>query len=310
MFSQDRELAYDWISQPYHDMAEEQIIGRRDGDFLPAKSAAQLDRMKHGVISSGEPARAEVRIDFPAETVWQDVTLVPTTAADGTLTGLIGAAVDISERKQFESHVRLLMRELTHRSKNLLAVTQALMRQTASTSSSLEDFSPRFAARLDSLARAYDLLIKDDWRGTTMEELVRSQLAHYTDKQSSQIEITGISLRMPPDATQNIGMALHELATNAAKFGALSVPAGQVCVHWEVEGGEQGAPICRISWRETGGPLVTPPKRRGFGQVVIEHTVARAVNGRVTLAYKPTGVEWSLVFPVQRPTAVAENEAA
>jgi two-component sensor histidine kinase len=172
------------------------------------------------------------------------------------------------------------------------------MRQTASHAASVEDFAGRFAARLDSLAGSYDLLIRDGWRGTTMEELVRSQLTHYTDKQDSQIDIAGAMLRVPPDATQNIGMALHELATNAAKYGALSVPVGRVVVHWQVERDASGAPLCRICWRESGGPPVVPPSRRGFGQVVIERAVARSVGGTVTLLYNPTGVEWSLVFPL------------
>jgi len=298
VFSQDLDLAYSWISQSFRDLLPEQIVGLADADFLPPAAAAQLDRLKRGVIESGEPARAEIRIDFPPETLWHDVTLVPTLSADGTVGGLIGAVVDISERKQFESHIRLLMRELTHRSKNLLAVIQAVMRQTASHAASVDDFTGRFAARLDSMAGAYDLLIKDGWRGTTMEELVRSQLAHYTDRQDSQIEIAGAELRVPPDATQNIGMALHELATNAAKYGALSVPVGRVHVHWQVEHDTQGAPTCRISWRESGGPPVVPPSRRGFGQVVIERAVARSVGGAVTLLYNPTGVEWMLVFPL------------
>jgi two-component sensor histidine kinase len=93
-------------------------------------------------------------------------------------------------------------------------------------------------------------------------------------------------------------MALHELATNAAKYSALSVPVGRVHVHWQVEHDTQGAPTCRISWRESGGPPVVPPSRRGFGQVVIERAVARSVGGAVTLLYNPTGVEWMLVFPL------------
>jgi PAS domain S-box-containing protein len=301
VFSQDADLVYRWISQSFRDQTPEQIVGRTDSDVMPRETAAQLDRLKRGVITSREPARTELRVDGPADTMWYDLTVVPTVAEDGTVTGLVGGAVDISDRKQFESHVRLLMRELTHRSKNLLAVIQALMRQTASHATSLEDFSRRFSARLDSLAGAHDLLIKDDWRGTTMEELVRSQLAHYTDRQGSQIDIAGPLLRVPPDATQNIGMALHELATNAAKYGALSQPAGQVCVHWDLTEDPQteGGKLCCITWQESGGPAVTAPGRRGFGQVVIERTVARAVNGKVTLAYNPTGVEWTLVFPVR-----------
>ncbi len=298
VFSQDSDLAYRWVSQPFRDLTPEELVGRKDSDFMPAEAVAQLDRIKRSVLASGATAHAEIRVESGASPAWYDLTVMPTLARGGAVDGVIGGAVDITDRKQFDAHVRLLMRELTHRSKNLLAVVQALMRQTASHADNIQDFSRRFAARLESVAAAYDLLIKDDWRGTTLAELVASQLAHYTDTQASQIEISGPSLRLPPDSTQNIGMALHELATNAAKYGALSVPTGKVEVRWALERDPQGEATCRISWQESGGPIVGPPGRRGFGQVVIERTVARAVNGAVTLAYNPGGLEWTLVFPV------------
>jgi PAS domain S-box-containing protein len=297
VFSQDRDLTYSWVSQSFGGLPPDQIVGKTDAEFLPPETSAALAKLKTSVIASGETARGEVRADFPPDVVWYELSLVPTRAADGSITGLIGGAVDISERKEYESHVRMLMREVTHRSKNLLAVVQALMRQTAAHVDTIEDFSARFAARLQSLAGAYDLLIKDDWRGTALEELVRSQLAQYLDKQGAQIEIGGSPVRVPPEATQNIGMALHELATNAAKYGALSVPGGRLRVHWKIEHDED-AVNCRIWWQESGGPIVTPPGRRGFGQIVIERTVARAVGGKVTVAYNETGLEWMLIFPL------------
>lgn len=298
VFSQDRELVYRWISQPFRELSPTELVGRRDSDFMPAEAVAQLDRIKRGVLASGTTAHAEVRVESGSSPAWYDLTVMPTLARGGAVDGVIGGAVDITDRKQFDAHVRLLMRELTHRSKNLLAVVQALMRQTATHADNIQDFSRRFAARLESVAAAYDLLIKDDWRGTTLAELVASQLAHYTDTQASQIQISGPNLRLPPDSTQNIGMALHELATNAAKYGALSVSTGKVAVSWSLERDAKDEPTCRISWQESGGPLVGPPGRRGFGQVVIERTVARAVNGTVTLLYNPGGLEWTLLFPV------------
>jgi PAS domain S-box-containing protein len=297
VFAQRRDLTYSWVSQGFRDITADQIVGRTDSDFLPPEAVAQLNTLKSGVLETGVPAAAEVRIDFPPSTIWYDLHIVPSFAPDGGIDGIIGGAVDISERKHYESHIRTLMREVTHRSKNLLAVVQALMRQTAAHASTIGDFSERFAARLDSLAGAYDLLIKDDWRGTTIDELVRSQLARFS-AQDSQIRLAGPPVRLPPDATQNIGMALHELATNAARYGALSVATGRLSVTWQIEDGDNEQPACRIWWQETGGPLVAPPDHHGFGQTVIERTVARAVGGRVTLAYHPQGLEWMLVFPI------------
>ncbi len=296
VFSQDENLVYGWISRGTPETAAADIIGKTDAGFQPDSAATVLERVKRSVLASGEPVRTEVRIDYPSGTHWYDMTLVPTRNAEGQVDGLVGGAVDISERKQHDAHVRLLLREITHRSKNLLAVIQAIMRQTASHTLSIGDFTKRFSARLDALAGSLDLLVQEDWRGVTLADLVRSQLAHHADAGASQIELEGGKLQLPPDAAQNIGMALHELATNAAKYGALSVPEGRVRVSWQTEIHANGQEFCRLSWEECHGPPVTPPARRGFGQVVIERTVARAVGGKVTLTYPPEGVHWTLEF--------------
>jgi two-component sensor histidine kinase/CHASE3 domain sensor protein len=296
VFSQDASLTYGWISRGTPDTLPGEIVGKTDADFQPASATPHLERLKRGVLGTGEPVRTEMRIDYAAGTHWYDLNLVATHDATGAIDGLVGGAVDISERKQYEAHVRLLLREITHRSKNLLAVIQAIMRQTATHSSSVADFTARFSARMDALAGSLDLLVQEDWRGVTLADLVRSQLAHHADAGASQIELDGGRLQLPPDAAQNIGMALHELATNASKYGALSVPEGRVRVSWENEINSKGETFCRLSWQERNGPTVVAPARRGFGQVVIERTVARAVGGQVTLSYPPEGVHWTLEF--------------
>jgi two-component sensor histidine kinase/CHASE3 domain sensor protein len=296
VFSQDVSLIYGWISRGTPDTAPSEIVGKTDAEFQPSAVIPVLERLKRGVLGSGEPVRTEMRMDYTAGTHWYDLTLVPTHDDTGAIDGLVGGAVDISERKQYEAHVRLLLREITHRSKNLLAVIQAIMRQTATHSISVSDFTARFSARMDALAGSLDLLVQEDWRGVTLADLVRSQLAHHADAGESQIELDGGRLQLPPDAAQNIGMALHELATNASKYGALSVPQGRVRVSWENEINSKGETFCRLSWEERNGPIVVAPSRRGFGQVVIERTVARAVGGKVTLSYPPEGVHWTLEF--------------
>jgi len=211
--------------------------------------------------------------------------------------GIIGGAVDITDRKEHEARIHLLMRELTHRSRNLLSVIQAIGRQSAASSVSTDDFLERFGARLQSLAESQDLLVRDSWKGASMRELVRSQLGHYSDLEGSQIELEGDTVTVGPDAAQHIGMALHELATNAAKYGALSSPEGKVRIHWKLVPDGNGGLRCHLAWQETDGPTVAPPKRRGFGHVVTKRTVAQALDGTVTLAFAPTGVCWSLDFP-------------
>ncbi len=228
---------------------------------------------------------------------WYDLTVHPLTDGHGGITGVIGGTVDITRYKDQEARIRLLMRELTHRSKNLLTVIQAIMRQTAANSVSLEDFEARFSARLQSLAGSHDLLVREDWQGASMRELVQSQLGHYSDRAESRIELSGRPLQIQPDAAQHIGMALHELATNAAKYGALSTPDGKVAISWRVNPAADGTPLCTLEWVETGGPAVERPSRRGFGRVVIERTVARALGGEVRVDYAASGLRWTLEFP-------------
>jgi len=216
---------------------------------------------------------------------------------DGVAVRMTGTARDITERKRWEDHIQLLMREVTHRSKNLLAVIQAMARQTKLASRDVDDFEVRFSGRLQALAASHDLLVQRDWHGVSISELVRSQLGHYLDQHASQIEIEGQGLIVTPEAAQNIGLAVHELSTNAAKYGALSVPEGRVEVRWHrTPPGGDAARLC-MSWIEKGGPEVRLPSHKGFGQVVTEQLTARALQGKAHLVFAPTGVSWTLDIP-------------
>jgi PAS domain S-box-containing protein len=210
---------------------------------------------------------------------------------------MTGTARDITDRKRWEDHITLLMREVTHRSKNLLAVIQAMARQSKVGSKTVADFERRFSGRLQALAASHDLLVQRDWHGVPIGELIRSQLGHYLDQQASQIEIDGQRLIVTPEAAQNIGLAVHELSTNAAKYGALSVPQGQVKVHWSCTGYPSANSRFRMMWVERNGPAVTPPSQTGFGHVVMEQLAARALQGEATLKFKPEGVCWTLEIP-------------
>jgi two-component sensor histidine kinase len=188
------------------------------------------------------------------------------------------------------------MREVTHRSKNLLAVIQAMARQTKLASRDVNDFEVRFSGRLQALAASHDLLVQRDWHGVALPELVRSQLAHYLDHHATQITIEGPGLIVTPEAAQNIGLAVHELSTNAAKYGALSVPEGRVSVCWS-QANSGGIERVHMSWMESGGPEVVPPSRKGFGQLVTEQLTARALQGTADLQFGAAGVSWKLDIP-------------
>ncbi|MDB5640685.1 MAG: domain S-box protein [Hyphomicrobiales bacterium] len=214
----------------------------------------------------------------------------------GIATRMIGIARDITDRKQREGHIHMLMREIAHRSKNLLAVIQAMARQTATAGGTAKEFETRFTARLESLAGSQDLLVMQDWHGASLRDLTRSQLVHYSDLIGRRILIDGPDVMLKPEAAQNIGLALHELSTNAAKYGALSNVEGKVHLNWDVVQDHDEPLLCML-WRETGGPEVSPPAREGFGHKVLKRIAAHALEGKVTLDFAPDGLVWRLEIP-------------
>ena len=299
VFTQDPDLRYTSVSKPLFGRESTEIHGKRDDELLPAQSAAAIVTLKHEVLEKGVPQNAELRVDDGSHALWYDFHIEPMRDISGSLVGLTGAAVDITERKESEAHLRLLLRELTHRSKNLLAVIQAMARQTAKHTGNVETFLERFSARLQALARSHDLLVAESWHGASLHDLIRSQLGYYIDRDAGQVSIEGPEIQLKPEAAQSLGLALHELATNAAKHGALSKAGGRVQIKWQPSsnGGVE------LFWRETSGPKVATPTKRGFGSMVIEHNLARALDADVALDFAAEGLTCRMAVPQTQITA-------
>jgi PAS domain S-box-containing protein len=219
--------------------------------------------------------------------------------ADGKAQRLVSIVGDITERKTTEDHVRLLMRELAHRSKNLLAVVHAISVQTGRTALNVDEFNARFILRLKGLAASHDLLIDQNWQGAPLDQLVRDQLAPFVEAGSARLEIEGPHVLLSPEAAQAIGLALHELATNAVKHGSLSVPAGRTAISWELENSGAFPRQLRLRWTERGGPAVKLPSHKGFGHVVFERIVSASLKGKVVMDFDPQGLNWELTIPVE-----------
>lgn len=207
---------------------------------------------------------------------------------------LVRAGEEISSR---ERHIRLVMRELSHRSKNLLSIIQAMARQSGQAAVDYPTFARMFDARLAALSRSQDLLVLRDWSGGDMGELIRGQAEPFLRDGVKQLSVEGPALFLNPVAVQNIGMAIHELATNASKYGALSTALGRVDVQWNVYLTGGGEARVRMLWRESGGPEAQPPRRRGFGRIVIEKVVPAALAGQAHLSWALEGFEWQLDVP-------------
>jgi PAS domain S-box-containing protein len=207
--------------------------------------------------------------------------------AQGTV---VGTVHDITERKEREQRERLLMSEINHRAKNMLSVVDAIAHQTAAKTP--EDFVERFSHRIQALSANQDLLIRNAWYGVEIEDLVRAQLAPFADLIGSRIIEHGPKLRLNAATAQAIGLALHELTTNAGKYGSLSTERGRVDVSWGIAND-----TFTTSWTERDGPPVSPPQRRGFGTIVMQEMAERSVDGRVELDYAPSGLTWRLTCP-------------
>ena len=264
----------------------------------------EAEREEHrGRLASGEAHEFETRQTSPDGTaidLW--VTTAPMRAPAGPVIGASLIFRDVSPQKRREDHIRFLMRELTHRSKNLLAVIQAMARQSLTGGTTPEEFVRRFTDRLAGLAGSHDLLSSVDWRGASLMDLIRSQLNHYEDLFGTRILLEGEDVLLRPAAAQNVGIALHELSTNAAKYGALSNADGRVTIAWTLGG--DGACTLTLTWRETGGPPVTAPTRKGFGTVVMDRIAGRALGGRSGIGFEPGGVVWTLDVPASAAVAV------
>jgi PAS domain S-box-containing protein len=225
------------------------------------------------------------------------LTVSPLRDEAGKVIGASKVARDITERKRAEEHVRFVMKELSHRTKNLMAVVQAISLQTVKRSRDFEEFQQRFNARMEALGRSHDLLVDCDWRGVALEDLVHSQLEPFLDLASDRLTVNGPALLLTPKAVQELGLALHELATNASKFGALTVATGKIDITWTVDRGVAGTPRFVMTWRETGGPPIGPPGRQGFGSTAITSALSRSFKGKARLDYPPEGLFWELVAP-------------
>jgi PAS domain S-box-containing protein len=241
--------------------------------------------------------------------IWLSVRSSPVRAADGRLLYLVRVMQDINERKAAERRQKLLIDELNHRVKNTLATVQSLASQTARGASTTAAFREGFEGRLIALSKAHDQLTVHHWESANLRDLLSASLAPYTGAGLERVVLRGESVVLRPRAALTLAMAFHELTTNAAKYGALSVPSGHIEVAWQPARGEGDTrPLLRIEWIEQGGPAVAEPQQRGFGSKLIEGSIASELGGSARLAFEPTGLRCAIVIPLDAAMRDIDHE--
>jgi PAS domain S-box-containing protein len=268
--------------------SREELIGRGVEVLIPERFRAAHPGLRHHFAKSPQlrPMGQGRELfglrrnaaEFPVE-----IGLNPFRSGDRLL--VVACVIDIGERKRNEEHIQFIMHELSHRSKNLLAVVLGIANQTVRTGD-----VQKFESRLMALARCHDLLVEKGWEGALIEALIFAQLKPFADA-ADRIDAAGPLIMLHPEAAQNIGLALHELATNAMKYGALSSPEGRVVIRWDIDD-QQTRRIFRLYWEERGGPPVSPPAHEGFGHRLLNRLGNETADTEVSLVFASEGVSW------------------
>lgn len=300
----DRITSWNAGAERIFGLAADQVVGQPLSMLLPTESSEETRKF---FARHERPQRLD---EF--EMIWKrpngesvplEISYSPVRSQDGTLFAGKLFARDITERVRAIRHTEMMLAELNHRVKNTLATVQAIAQQTLAHASSLPVFAESFLSRLLALSQTHNLLAQDAWIGAPLAGIVNNELAPYRRDgdvlvNDARMHVQGDEINLPPKHALALSMALHELATNAGKYGSLSVPEGQVAVTWTTRTKGQLQWLL-LQWTETGGPLVTPPTRRGFGSRLIGEGVPYELDGEVTLAFYPGGVTCIIDVPLE-----------
>jgi PAS domain S-box-containing protein len=275
--------------------ARDELIGRNIKILMPAPDAERHDEYLARYLRTGEAKIIGIGREVTGRHKDGFTFAMFLSIGEFRLEGerfFTGIVRDITERKRAEDRQRLLSAEVDHRAKNLLAMIQAMILLTKGDAGSVDEFTKTLIGRLHALSRAHDLLARDRWTGTSLHDIIASE-AQAFGADGVRLSVIGDDVYLPPRAAQTLSLALHELTTNAAKHGALSVPQGRVDLRSTVSG-----PELQLTWTETGGPRVKPPCSKGFGTVVVERSIAHELGGNVEVQYEPGGLRCDIRIPL------------
>jgi len=277
-------------------IAAEALVGRSVGEFVAPDTFRRTTGMLRRKLAEGGTTRYEVEVFGKTDLLHWEISSTLTTDGDGHPLGLHAIARDVTERHAFEGRQQMLIEELNHRVKNMLAQVQGIALQSFKGKSDVAEAQAAFQERLAALAAAHDLLTRRKWEGATLTQLVADATCRLA--KPDRIGFNGPDVVLPPKATVSLVLALHELATNASRHGALSTPQGRVDIGWRPAGQR-----LRMEWRESGGPRVAAPEGRGFGLRLIERALASDLGGAVALDFATEGLVCTIDAPLPRAGA-------
>ncbi|WP_158284704.1 sensor histidine kinase [Oricola cellulosilytica] len=295
IFFQDVEGVFRWFVNPQSLWATGDLTGQKEDVVLGSEALKKLQEAKRTVLASGERGAVELAVTPPNDTgdprpFYIKLTIEPAFDAKRDVEGFVCSSIDISEQLKREQTLKNLLREVAHRSKNMLAMVLSLSGQTARVASTKDEFVRRFTGRLQSLAKSQDVITERDWHGSAFSDLVKRQVIDVVPFQDGHIEVTGEDPELGPNGTLHVGLALHELVTNALVHGSLTRPGGRVEINCE-DLGDYGF---RLTWTESPRVISSAPKAKSFGRTMLERIVPSAVNGQGTLDITDDAVIYSL----------------
>lgn len=264
--------------------------------MLASQDAARLRLARADALAGTERSHVEMRFPDPAGARWFDI-WIDADRVDGEIRGIITTAVEVTDRRRREDALRMLLREVSHRSRNLLAIIQSIANQTGRYSGTVSQFLQRFRGRLQSLAASQDLVTSSNWRGADLHELVAGQVIRFCTDPVRNLRLEGGNPYLNPNAALHVGLALHELAVNAVSHGALSRPDGLVTIAARSTRTEDGGEAMELTWRERAEGGSAPPAGGKFGSLALERVVPTSLNGSATLTISPEGLLYRLVIP-------------
>lgn len=290
------DLRFRWAENLSPTWSRGDIVGLALGDFLPAEPATALKRAQQTAVASGKRQILSVCLPDTVESRWFSVWIDPLADADGALDGLIVTVLDVTEQKWRETTLRALLREVAHRSKNMLAMVQSIANQTGRHSDTIETFMLRFRGRIQSLATTQDLVTSSNWRGADLANLVHDQVGRYVSDPVRAVRFEGDRPYLNPNASIHIGLALHELVVNSVSFGALSRSDGAVSVEARLSAGLP-EPSLVLTWSEPISIGSQEIGRKRFGSVALERIVPASLNGEAMLSISSEQLVYRLTIP-------------